>query len=164
MRVSAISVHGAAGWPGVGLETHGHGLTAVCGPSNSGKSTIAGLLSHALFGKNEAYSAGATLPEGELSVEGPGGRYRLRRVRDGHVSRLTVAALDGAAVDHQTTRRLVGDLSPGVLAPLCAVGFRESPHVGQLLSKEFALGFQSIHDDGGPHVSRRAAELAARRD
>src|SRR5262245_13662743 len=109
MRVSSISVHGAAGWPGVGLETNGHGLTAVCGPSNSGKSTVAGLLGHVLFGKSDAYLAGASLPEGEVLVEGLGARYRLRRIRDGHVSRLTVAALDGAAVDHQTTRRLVGN-------------------------------------------------------
>ena len=71
------------------------------------------------------------------------------------------------AVDHQTTRRLVGNLPPSVLAPLCAVSFRESPNIGQLLSKEFALGFQAIqsnHEDGGPQASRRAAELAARRD
>jgi hypothetical protein len=164
MRVSAISVQGAAGWPGVGLETHGHGLTAICGPANSGKSTVAGLLGHVLFGKGDAQFAGTTLPEGDVLVEGLGGRYRLRRVRDGIISRLTVAALDGAPADHQTTQRLVGGLSPSVLSPLCAVSFRESPNVGHLLSKEFAVGFQSIHEDGGPHVSRRAAELAARRD
>ena len=77
---------------------------------------------------------------------------------------LTVAALDGSAVDHQTTRQLVGGLSPSVLAPLCAVSFRESPNVGQLLSTEFAEGFKSISGDAGPQTSRRAAELAARRD
>ncbi len=168
MRVSAVSVHGAAGWPDVCLESHGTQLTAVCGPSNSGKSAIAGLMGHALFGKSEAAHGGATLPEGELVVEANSGQYRLRRVRDAHnVARLTVAGLHGAAVDHQTTRRLVGNLPPSVLAPLCAVSFRESPNVEQLLSKEFALGFQSvqsIHDDGGPQASRRAAELAARRD
>jgi hypothetical protein len=145
MRISAIIVHGAAGWPGVCLEAHGNQLTAVCGPSNSGKSTMAGLMGHALFGKAEPQVAGTMLPEGELIVEGGGGRYRLRRLRDAkNVARLTVAALDGAAVDHQTTRRLVGNLSPGVLGPLCSVSFRESPSVGQLLSKEFALGFQAI--------------------
>ncbi len=165
MRVSAITVHGAAGWPGVCLESHAAQLTAVCGPSNSGKSTMAGLMGHALFGKSEAWLAGTSLPEGELVVEGNGGRYRLRRVRDAqHVARLTVAALDGAPVDHHTTRRLVGGLPPKVLAPLCAVSFRESPNVGQLLSKEFALGFQTIQEDGGPPASRRAAELVARRD
>jgi energy-coupling factor transporter ATP-binding protein EcfA2 len=168
MRISAISVHGTAGWPGVSLETHSHGLIAICGPSNSGKSTIAGLMGHALFGRREAGTADATLPQGELIVEGDGGRYRLRRVRDAQgVARLTVAALDGTAVDRQTTRRLVGNLPPSVLAPLCAVSFREPPNLGQLLSKEFALGFQAIqsnHDDGGPQASRRAAELAARRD
>jgi len=168
MRVSAVSVHGAAGWPGVGLESLGTQLTAICGPSNSGKSAMAGLMGHALFGKSEAWAAGATLPEGELVVESHTGRYRLRRQRDAqHVARLTVAALDGAAVDHQTTRRLTGNLPPSVLSPLCAVSFRESPDVAQLLTKEFALGFQAVrsnHEDGGPQASRRAAELAARRD
>jgi len=165
MRVSAITVHGAAGWPGVCLESQAAQLTAVYGPSNSGKSTMAGLMGHALFGKSEAWLAGTSLPEGELVVEGNGGRYRLRRVRDAqHVARLTVAALDGAPVDHHTTRRLVGGLPPKVLAPLCAVSFRESPNVGQLLSKEFALGFHSIQEDGVPPASPRSAELVARRD
>ena len=165
MRVSAITVHGAAGWPGVGLDAQATQLTAICGPSNSGKSTMAGLMGHALFGKVESRIGDAALPEGELIVEEHGGRYRLRRVHDSHnVPRLTVAALDGSVVDHQTTRRLVGNLPPSVLAPLCAVSFRETPNAAQLLSKEFALGFQSIQDDGGPKESRRAAELAARRD
>ena len=114
---------------------------------------------------NRSAARWATLPEGELIVEGNGGRYRLRRVRDAQqIPRLTVAALDGSAVDHQTTRQLVGGLSPSVLAPLCAVSFRESPNVGQLLSAEFAEGFKSISGDAGPQTSRRAAELAARRD
>lgn len=165
MRVSAITVHGATGWPGLCLESHGTQLTAVCGPSNSGKSTMAGLMGHALFGKSEAPPAGTTFPEGELVVEGNGGRYRLRRFRDAqHVARLTVAALDGAAVDQHTIRQLVGNLSPSVLAPLCAVNFRESPNIGLLLTKEFALGFQTIQEDGGPQGSPRSAELAARRD
>lgn len=165
MRVSTITIHGAAGWPGVSLDSLAAPLTAICGPSNSGKSTAAGLMGHVLFGKAEPWSVGTALPEGEIVVEGKGGRFRLRRVRDTHQTlRLTVAALDNSPVDHETARRLAGNLPPSVLAPLCAVSFREAPHVGQLLSKEFALGFQSIQDDGGPHGSRRAAELAARRD
>lgn len=165
MRVSTITVHSAAGWPSVQLDSHGNSLTAICGPSNSGKSAMANLMGHALFGKTEAWLGGATIPEGELIVEGNGGRYRLRRARDAQqITRLTVAALDNAPADRHTAQRLVGNLSPSILAPLCAVSFRESPNVAQLLSKEFALGFQAIQDDGGPHVSRRAAELAARRD
>ena len=71
MRVSAITVHGAAGWPSVGLaDSSGTQLTAICGPTNSGKTTMAGLIGHALFGKEERGPLGATLPEGELIVEG----------------------------------------------------------------------------------------------
>ncbi|HEX3601165.1 MAG TPA: hypothetical protein VHU84_13530 [Lacipirellulaceae bacterium] len=165
MRVSSVSVYAAAGWPGVHLDAQGTQLTAICGPSNSGKSAMAGLIGHALFGKSRTWLTGATVPEGELTVESNSGRFRLRRAFDAqHEARLTVAALDGSAVDRHTTHSLVGNLLPSVLAPLCAVSFRESPRVSHLLSKEFALGFQSIHDDGGPHASRRAAELAARRD
>ncbi|HEX4413332.1 MAG TPA: hypothetical protein VH107_06860 [Lacipirellulaceae bacterium] len=165
MRVSSVSVHAAAGWPGVHLDAQGTQLTAICGPSNSGKSAMAGLIGHALFGKSRTWLTGTNVPEGELIVESNLGRYRLRRSYDSqHEARLTVAALDGSAVDRHTTHSLVGNLSPSVLAPLCAVSFRESPRLTHLLSKEFAAGFQSIHDDGGPHGSRRAAELAARRD
>lgn len=165
MRVSAISVHGAAGWPSAGLQSVSTQLTAICGPTNSGKSAMAGLIGHALFGKQEPTAYIGNVPEGELVVEGNSGRYRLRRVRDDRqVLRLTIAALDGSAVDHKTTRQLVGGLSPSVLGPLCAVSFRESPNVAQLLSTEFAEGFKSISGDAGPQSSRRAAELAARRD
>jgi hypothetical protein len=165
MRVSSVSVYAAAGWPGVHLDAQGTQLTAVCGPSNSGKSAMAGLIGHALFGKSRTWLTGTTVPEGELVVESNSGRYRMRRAYDAqYEARLTVAALDGSDVDRHTTHSLVGNLSPSVLAPLCAVSFRESPRLAHLLSKEFALGFQSIHDDGGPHGSRRAAELAARRD
>jgi hypothetical protein len=165
MRVTAITVHGAAGWPSADLRSVSTQLTAVCGPSNSGKTAMAGLIGHALFGKQELGSLGVNAPEGELVVEGNGGRYRLRRMRDAQqIPRLTVAALDGSAVDHHTTRQLVGGLSPSVLAPLCAVSFHKSPDVRQLLSAEFAEGFKSISGDAGPQTSRRAAELAARRD
>jgi hypothetical protein len=159
MRVSSVSVHAAAGWPGVQLEAQGTQLTAICGPSNSGKSAMAGLIGHALFGKSRTWLTGTAVPQGELVVEDNGRRYRLRRAFDSHQeARLTVAALDGTPVDRHTTHSLVGNLSPSVLAPLCAVSFRESPRLAHLLSKEFALGIQSIHDDGGPHGSRGAAQ------
>jgi len=165
MRVSAFSVHGTAGWPSAGLQNVSSQLTAVCGPTHSGKSTIAGLIGHALFGKPDPAAVTGAAPEGELIVEASGARYRLRRVRDERRNlRLTIAALDGSAVDHSTTRQLVGGLTPTVLGPLCAVSFRETPQVAQLLSTEFAEGFKSISGDAGPQCSRRAAELAARRD
>ncbi|MCC7474847.1 MAG: hypothetical protein IT425_05590 [Pirellulales bacterium] len=165
MRVTKVLVYGEAGWPGVCLDSLSGRLTAICGPSNSGKSTLAALMGHLLFGKLACCESGLSIPEGEILVEGDGGRYRLRRTRDPRLGlRLTIATLDHSAVDHRTTQRLAGNLTPSVLAPLCAVGFHHSPDVRELLSKEFAHGFQSIHQDGGPHVSRRVADLAARRD
>jgi len=99
MRVSSVSVFAAAGWPGVHLMLRGTQLTAICGPSNSGKSAMAGLIGHAIVRQiGHVGLTGASVPEGELVVESNSGRYRLRRAFDSqHEARLTVAALDGAA-------------------------------------------------------------------
>ena len=65
------------------------------------------------------YSDFSMLPEGELVVESRGRKYRLRRYQDNAAAdRLTVAALDGSAVDQDTVRQLVAGLSPSLLAPL----------------------------------------------
>jgi uncharacterized protein YhaN len=104
-------------------------------------------------------------PQGEATVDSGSGLYRLRRYHDGSgATRLTVAALDGATVDEGTIRKLVGGLSPTVLAPLCAVSFAEAPHVLSLLSPEFARETQSFGGWNRNHGSRRTIELAARRD
>ena len=104
-------------------------------------------------------------PDGELIVEDRGNRYRVRRSLDDHgQARLTVAAVDGSPVDQHTIRRMVGGLTPSILAPLCAVSFRETPDVTQLLSHSFASGFQAIAGEHSVHATRRVSELAARRD
>src|SRR5262249_10527165 len=140
-------------------------LTAVYGPAHSGKSGVADLVGHALFGKRPTTPTGNVPPEGELIVEDRGNRYRVRRSQDGlGQARLTVAAVAGPPVDHHTIRRMVGGLRRAVLAPLCAVIFRETPDVTRLLSHEFACGFQAIAGEHSVHAPRRVSELAARRD
>ncbi len=169
MRISAIILHGTAGWPTTQLNAIAPGLNAIYGPPHSGKSTIADLLAYSLYGKSpvaltpaEQFSA----PAGEVHVEDcHARRYRVRRYRDSNQStRLTVAALDESPVDKDTMRALAGGFSPTVLVPLCSLIFREPPDIGRLLSPEFAREFQAVGGGRTGRSSRRVAELAARRD
>jgi hypothetical protein len=165
MQITAITQHGVAGWPTLKLGPLTPGLNVVYGPPRSGKTMLAKLLAHSLFGKVPSPPPSSDAPPGEVIVQSDLGRHRVRRYRDAvGTPRLTVAALDGAAVDAGTMRGLVGGLSPAVLVPLCAVSFRESPDVAALLSADFARGYQAIGGRSPASSGRRTAELAARRD
>jgi hypothetical protein len=168
MRIAALSLGGVAGWPTLELSAISGGLNVVWGPARSGKSTLADLVAHALFGKPPVAlpMMGQMLaPTGEVIVEDGIGQFRVRRYQESAGTvRLTVAALDGTRADSGTVHKLASGLPPRVLSPLCAVSFRESPYVGRLLSAEFARACSFIR---GEHValnSRRMAELSARRD
>ncbi|HEX5471928.1 MAG TPA: hypothetical protein VFW73_08575, partial [Lacipirellulaceae bacterium] len=140
-------------------------LTAVYGPAGSGKLMVADLIGHALFGKRRVATSGHSTVNGELVVEGAGGRYRVRASHDlGDQTRLTVSALDKSPIDHHTIRKLAENLSPVVLTPLCSVSFREPPNISRLLSPEFAAGLRQIAPAAGSGDDRRVTELAARRD
>jgi hypothetical protein len=171
MRIAAITTHDSGRRYTVTLESIRGPLTAVYGPSQSGKSAVADLVGHALFGKHRVAAPGHTAADGELIVEDRDGRYRVRAAHDAHGhTRLTVAALEhpsGGApspIDHHTIRKLVGNLPPTVLTPLCAVSFRRPPDVCKLLSPEFTNAFQRIAGDSGSASTRRVTELAGRRD
>ena len=165
MRIAAITAHDEGRRYTITLPAIRGPLTAVYGPAHSGKSGVADLVGHALFGKRPATTPGTVPPDGELIIEDRGNRYRVRRCQDDHRQpRLTIAAVDGSPVDQHTIRRMVGGLTPHVLAPLCAVSFRETPDIGQLLAHSFASGFQTIVGENGVQATRRVSELAARRD
>ncbi len=165
MRIAAITAHDDGRRYTITLPTIKGPLTALYGPAHSGKSAVADLVGHALFGKHRVAPSGHLAADGELVVEDRGRRYRVRGVHDPHGhTRLTVAALDGSPVDQHTIRTMVGSLPPSVLTPLCAVTFRETPDVGRLLSPEFVAGFQRIAGEHTVHATRRVSELAARRD
>jgi hypothetical protein len=165
MRIAAITAHDEGRRYTVTLQSIKGPLTAVYGPAHSGKSAVADLVGHALFGKHRVAAPGYTAADGELIVEDRGGRYRVRSVHDasGH-TRLTVAAVDGSPVDQHTIRKMVGSLPPSILTPLCAVSFRATPDVGRLLTHEFASGFHGSLGENSAHAPRRVSELAARRD
>ncbi len=147
MKIAALALHSNSGWPGLGTDALAPGLNVFHGPSASGKTTVADLVAHALYGRRlvaEASPENAVAPQGEVVVENRGRQYRLRRSHDETAGeRLTVAALDHSAVDQDTVRQLVACLSPSLLRPLFAVCFRETPRLDWLLSPEFSHEFRA---------------------
>lgn len=145
MRIAALSLHATSGWPEMGTDALTPGLHVFHGPSASGKSTVADLVTHAIYGRRfvpEATEHAA--PEGEVIVEHRQRRYRLRRSHDETAGeRLTVSALDQSAVDQDTVRQLVACLSPALLRPLFAMSFREPARLDWVLSGEFAHEFRA---------------------
>lgn len=168
MRIAALTLSGAAGWGALDFPSFSSSLNVIHGPDRSGKSTIADLLGHALFGKPPVALPvlGRLLaPAGDVSVDDGVHQYRVRRYQEGSGTvRLTVAAVDGTHADAGTVHKLTGGLPPRVLSALCDVSFRESPHVGRLLSAEFVQGCRFIRQEYLAVDSRRLTELAARRD
>jgi DNA repair exonuclease SbcCD ATPase subunit len=168
MRIDAIRLHEAAGWPGVELTSITSGLNAIVGRERAGKSATADFLAHALFGKlpsQLSLMVQGVAPMAEVVVESGARRFRVRRTQDSNGAvRLTVAALDGSPVDPQTIQKLVRGLSPAVLSPLCAVSFRETPDVSALVTAEFTAGWQFLNETSAACNGRRTVELAARRD
>ncbi len=147
MNIAAIALRAHQAWPEFGTDALAPGLNVFHGPSASGKTTVADLVAHALYGRrllenSDTEHVGA--PQGEVVIDRRGKQYRLRRSRDETAGeRLTVAALDHSAVDQDTVRQLVACLSPSLLRPLFAVNFRQSPRLEWLLSPQFSHEFRS---------------------
>ncbi len=189
MKLTQIRVAGHGAWPHLSLPALKSDLNVVFGAPRSGKSTVANLAAHVLYGKTEStwrreFAQSTPLAEGSIDVESPQGRFVLRRHRDGSpTGRLTVAAAGGGAVDGRTIRTLLGGLAPALLAELYAVDFAVGPRAAHLLEGEFARQFTLAlatddTDDSSPLVCREHAatsgtatvdrrrldELVARRD
>lgn len=147
MRIDTLALHQTSGWPELGTDALAPGLNVFHGSSACGKTTIADLLTHTIYGRrlaqvDDVQASGA--PDGEVIIEHRDRRYRLRRSYDATAGeRLTVAALDQSPVDQDTVHQLVACLSPSLLRPLFAVGFRTPPRLDWLLSAEFSHEFRS---------------------
>jgi hypothetical protein len=164
MRIQELKLGAGACGPSLEWKTNSSGISAIYGPRMSGTTEIAEFLAHVLFGQHAHSQMTALPPDGEVVVEGSGGLFRLRRFREGHLPRLTVAAMDSTAVDHLTVQSLTYGLPPHVLGPLCAITFRDPTAMERLLSEEFAVGFQAIGVRAPSTGGTRVAELTARRD
>lgn len=143
MRIAQLSLAGRGAWPDLHIEQLNPRLNVFFGKPGVGKSTIAQLVGHLLYGKSqrawrEQFGQAVPLVEGQLVVDSQIGCYTLRRhLNADRTSRLTVAALNGGVVDSRTVQKLLGEISPQVLARLMAVDFSEAPSVEGLLSRDF---------------------------
>jgi len=147
MRISQLSLGGHGAWPDLHLAELSGELNLFCAGPCGGKSTLARLIGHLLYGKTgspwrQPFGQSASPAEGAVTLQSAAGTFVLRRRREsGNSSTLTIAAAAGAAVNGQTVQALLGGLSPRLAAQLFAVDFAESPQVEWLLSDLFARDF-----------------------
>jgi hypothetical protein len=188
MKVTQLRLAGQGAWPELSVDRFGPELNVFSGQPRTGKSTVAQLAAHLLYGKAEGpwrRQSGQSMPlaEGSIEIASPQGAYLLRRHRDGSPQgRLSVASVGGPAVDSRTIRTLLSDVSPRLLAELFAVDFAQPPSASVLLDGEFAREFvQALNSETehaapnsvcpdqvittSPQVDRRRVdELVHRRD
>ncbi len=161
MRISQLSLEGRGAWPDLQIDSLSNQLNVFFGAPRAGKSTVARLASHLIYGKTDSpwrKQFGQTVPltEGTLTLEGKQGRYFLRRHRGaGSQEKLTVTSTDGNAIDSQTMRSLLSDLSPELASRLFVVDFAESPPVEWLLSEPFSRQFTASHHAASQKTSCR---------
>ena len=168
MRISAITLDGHHGRPDLSIDSLAPGLNVFYGPAGTGKTALADLVSHALYGRTPKWGLHAdqvVLPEGQVVVETTGTRYRLRRYRNGTTDgRLTVASLDGTQVHSEAVRELLHGLSPSLAARLYAMSFREPPGLEAMLSTDFVRRLLAVERGQSNPRSAKTAELLARRE
>lgn len=168
MKIAALAMDASQGWPPLRCDLLAEGLNVFHGPAGSGKTTLADMVTHALFGRRLLDAAGERVAstDGELVVVSDGRGYRLRRYFDHSAQgRLTVAALDGTPVDRETVRQFLSGLSPSLAGPIFALRLGGLPALDELLSEDFFHKFLALGGKQQPRgTAHRKEELSARRD
>jgi hypothetical protein len=147
MNVTQLRLAGQGAWPELVIDRFAPELNVFFGHPRTGKSTVAQLAAQLLYGKHDSawrrqFGQSTPLAEGSLEVDGPRGRYLLRRHRDGSpYGRLSIAAAGGPAVDSGTVRSLLAGVSPRLVSELYAIDFAQPPRAATLLDGEFAREF-----------------------
>jgi len=159
MRISQLSLEGRGAWPDLHIDTLNPQLNVFFSDPRGGKSTMARLFGHLLYGKSDSpwrlqFGQSVPMAEGMISIETQQGQFVLRRHCDvNQQERLTVTSSDRGSVDDQTVRDLLSDLDPALASQLFSVDFNESPNLDCLLSETFSRQFVASQSMATPPKS-----------
>ena len=171
LNITGLSLAGDGAWPDLHVETLTPQLNVFYGPPRAGKSSVAQLVGHLLYGKSESawrqqFGQTVSTAAGSLQLDGSPGNFVLRRHHDadrrdkdrhnaGQQWRLTISSDQGDSVDSQTVRDLLSGLSPKFASQLFFVDFAESPRVDWLLNENFAREFSGSRIADKPQLTSR---------
>ena len=154
-NITQLSLAGEGAWPDLHIEKISPQLNVFFGPPRAGKSSVAQLVGHLMYGKSESlwrqqFGQNVTTAEGSVQLGGPQGDFVLRRHYDtnrknatNRQSRLTISSVRGDTIDGQTIQHLLSGLAPQLAAKVFLVDFSESPRADWLLNETFAREFTS---------------------
>ncbi|NOZ40925.1 MAG: DUF4332 domain-containing protein [Planctomycetes bacterium] len=170
LRISQLRLDGEGAWPDLQVEELSPQLNVFYGPPRAGKSSVAQLVGHLMYGATESpwrRQFGQTLSaaEGSVQLSSSEGDFVLRRHKDSQhrdskhrdgnwQNRLTISSDNGDNIDEQTIQHLLSGLSPQLAANVFLVDFAESPRADWLLSETFAREFTSSQPAKTPSYSR----------
>ena len=159
MRISQLSLAGRGAWPDLHLDALSPQLNVFFADPRGGKSTVARLIGHLLYGKSDTpwrlqFGSSVPMVAGRISLAGKSGKYVLRRHCDAdRQERLTITSADGSAVGSQTVRSLLSGLNPDLAAQLFAVDFNDSPNINCLLSETFSRQFMATQANAASELT-----------
>ena len=164
LRITELNLAGEGAWPDLRVEKLSSQLNVFYGPPRAGKSSVAQLVGHLMYGTSESpwrqqFGQHVSMAEGSVKLDGPQGDFVLRRHNDSNRhdsnkqdsnkhdtsqrARLTISSGRGDTVDGQTIQHLLSGLSPQLAAKVFLVDFSESPQADWLLNETFARDFTS---------------------
>ena len=149
MRITQVDLEGIGAWPHMQATDLAAGLNLLHAAPNRGKSTLARLIGQLLYGKSADHwqpspNGLKVLPNGSLTIDHQFGRSTLKRERDneGHAL-LSMANLEGQAIDRQDILSRLGGMSSEDASQLLAVDFLAAPQPENLLREPFLSSFGS---------------------
>ena len=166
LRLSQLSLAGEGAWPDLKVEHLSPELNVFYGPPRAGKSSVAQLVGHLMYGSTESswrrqFGQNVTTTEGSVKLNAPQGDFVLRRHTTAsqhgtkQQTRLTISTGRGDTVDGQTIQHLLSGLSPQLAAKVFMVDFAESPRADLLLNETFARDFTSSQRSHTSRYSRQ---------